>query len=142
MGFYKKPHRPTTPALHISLKFTFKTMPNDCEVQELLRESRERGLQKLMRNPPESAPREETPPVLHPPMQTCSTRKKFKVEFCSKRNEERHKPSGKTLEDPEMYPRGSAKSRHAICIMQKYIGMLSWGYRLLRTQSCGWSNVR
>ena len=42
-------------------------------------------------------------------MQTRSTRNKFKVEVRSKRNEERHKPSGKTLEDPEMNPSSSAE---------------------------------
>ena len=42
-------------------------------------------------------------------MQTRSTRKKFKPEFHSKRNEDRHKPSEKTPEDPEMKPLGSAE---------------------------------
>ena len=42
-------------------------------------------------------------------MQTRSTRKKFKAEVCSKQNEERHKPSGKTLEDPKMNPAGSVE---------------------------------
>ena len=42
-------------------------------------------------------------------MQTRSTRKKFKAEVRSKQNEERHKPSGKTPEDPEMNPAGFAE---------------------------------
>ena len=58
-----------------------------------------------MSNPP----CEEMFPALKQPMQTRSTRKKFKVEICSKRNEERHKPSGKTPEDPEMNPAGSVE---------------------------------
>ena len=62
-----------------------------------------------MRNPPASTPREETPPASNQPMQTRSTRKKFKAEVCAKRNEERHKPSGKTPEDPEMNPSGSTE---------------------------------
>ena len=62
-----------------------------------------------MRNPPASAPFEETPPMPNQPMQTQSTRKKFKAEVHSKRNEERHKPSGKTPEDPMMNPPGSAE---------------------------------
>ena len=62
-----------------------------------------------MSKPPASAPREETPPVLNQPMQTRSTRKKFKAEVCSKRNKERHKSSGKTPEDLEMNPFGSAE---------------------------------
>ena len=62
-----------------------------------------------MSNPPTSAPREETPLAPNQPMQTWSTKKKFKAEVRSKRNEERHKPSGKTSEDPEMNPAGSAE---------------------------------
>ena len=84
-------------------------MSADREVQELLREFRQRGLQNLMSNPPASAPHEEIPPVPSQPMQTRSTRKKFKVEFRSKRNKERHKPSGKTPEDPVMNPPGEFK---------------------------------
>ena len=84
-------------------------MSADREVQELLSEFRERGLQNLMSNLPASAPHEETPPAPNQPMQTRSTRKKFKAEFRSKWNEERHKPSRKTLEDPEMNPAGSTE---------------------------------
>ena len=57
-----------------------------------------------MSNPPASAPCEETPPASNQPMQTRSTRNKFKAEVRSKRNEERHEPSGKTPEDPVMNP--------------------------------------
>ena len=46
------------------------------------------------------------PPTLTQPMQTRSTRKKLKPEVRSKRNEYRHKPSGKTPEEPEMNPSG------------------------------------
>ena len=62
-----------------------------------------------MINPPASTPCKETPPALNQPMQTRSTRKKFKAEVRSKRNEERHKPSGKTPEDPVMNPSGEFK---------------------------------
>ena len=62
-----------------------------------------------MSNPPASAPHEETPLAPDQPMQTQSTIKKFKAEVRSKWNEERHKPSGKTPEDPEMNPLGSAE---------------------------------
>ena len=79
-------------------------MSADREVQELLREFRQRGLQNLMSNPPASAPYEETPLVPNQPMQMRSTRKKFKAEVCSKRNEERHKTSGQTPEDLVMNP--------------------------------------
>ena len=81
-------------------------MSVDREVQELVREFTERGLQNLMRNPPTSAPHEETPLAPNQPMQTRSTRNKFKAEVRSKQNEERHKPSGKTPEDPMMNPPG------------------------------------
>ena len=40
-------------------------------------------------------------------MQTRYTRKKFKPEVCSKRNEDRHKQSEQTSKDPEMNPPGS-----------------------------------
>ena len=62
-----------------------------------------------MSNPPTSAPREETPPAPNQPMQTRSTRNKFNPEVRSKRNEYRHKLSGKTPEEPEMNPSGSAE---------------------------------
>ena len=64
-----------------------------------------------MRNPPASAPHKETSLVPNQLMQTRSTRKKFKEKVLSKQNEERHQPSGKTLEDPviQMNPLGSAE---------------------------------
>ena len=62
-----------------------------------------------MRNPPAFAPQEETPLAPIQPMQTRSTRKKFKAEVRSKQNKERHKPSGKTPEDPEMNLSGLAE---------------------------------
>ena len=68
-----------------------------------------RGLQNLMSTPPTSAPCEETPPTPNQPIQTRSTRKKFKPEVCSKRNEDKHKQSRKTPEDPKMNPSGSAE---------------------------------
>ena len=112
-------------------------MSNDREVQELLREFRERGLQNLMSNPPYK----EVSPAPKQSMQIRSTRKKFKAEVLSKWNKERHNSSKKTQEDPEMYPPGPAEWRHVVCLMQNYSGMQSQGHRLLRTQSCGWSNV-
>ena len=42
-------------------------------------------------------------------MQTRSTREKFKPEVRLKRNEDRHQQSGKTPEDPQMNPSGSAE---------------------------------
>ena len=84
-------------------------MSADRELQELLREFEQKGLQNLMSNPPAFVPCKETPPALPQPMQTWSTRKKFKPEVWSKRNEDRHKQLGKTPEDPEMTPSGSAE---------------------------------
>ena len=84
-------------------------MSADCKLQELLREFEQMGLYNLMRNPLPSAPREETPPAPTQPMQTRSTRKKFKPKVHSKRNEDRHGPSGKTPKDPKMNPSGSVE---------------------------------
>ena len=108
-GFYKKTPRLAEIALHISLSLTIESMSADCELQELLREFEQMGLQNLMSNASASTPREETPPAPPQPMQTRSTRKKFKPEVCSKQNEDRHKQSGKTSEDPKMNPSGLAE---------------------------------
>ena len=69
-GFYKKTPKPTKFALHIFLSFIVESMSVDREVQELLSEFRERGLQNLMSNPPASAPCEETTIEPSYPMQT------------------------------------------------------------------------
>ena len=70
VGFYKKTPRPAKFALRIFLSFIVQSMSANSEVQELLSEFKQRGMQKLMRNPPASAPCEETPPVPNQPMQT------------------------------------------------------------------------
>ena len=69
-GFYKKTPRPAEVALHIFLSLTIESMSADREVQELLREFEQKGLQNLMRNPPASVPHEETPPTPNHPMRT------------------------------------------------------------------------
>ena len=109
VGFNNKSLRPVNVALCIFLRFTVHSMSADREVQELLREFEQRGLQNLMRNPPASVPRKETPPVPNQPMQTRSTRKKFKPEVHSKQNEDRNEPVGQTSEEPEMNPSGSVE---------------------------------
>ena len=106
VGFYKKTPRPVKFTLHIFFSFTVQSMTSAREVQELLSEFRERGLQNLMSNPPTSTPHEENPTVPSQPMQTRSTRNKFRAEVRSKQNEERNQPSGKTPEDPVMNPLG------------------------------------
>ena len=84
-------------------------MSADRELQDLLREFEQTGLQNIVHPPPTPAAREETLPALIPPMQTQSDRKQFKLEVRSKRNEDRHKTSGQKLEDPGMNPPGSAE---------------------------------
>ena len=69
-GFYKKPPTPIKFALRIFLSFTIESMSADRELQELLGEFEQGGLQNLMSNPPTSAPCEETPPAPTQPMQT------------------------------------------------------------------------
>ena len=82
-------------------------MSNDCEVLELLREFRERGLQNLLSNP-------------H--VQPCSIKAQRKVEVRSKRKKERQKCAlsrtkkstglhRKPLKHPKMYPPGLAEPR-------------------------------
>ena len=83
-GFYKKTPRTAEIALHFFLSLTIESMSADCELQELLREFEQTGLRNLMSNPPASASREETPPAPTQPMQTQSTRNKFKPEVRSK----------------------------------------------------------
>ena len=108
-GFYKKTPTPATFAFYNFLSFTIASMSADSEIQKLVREFEQEGLPHLFIHPPVSVTCEETPLAPTPPMQTRSTRKKFKPEFCSKRNEDRHQQSGKTPEDPEMNPFGSAE---------------------------------
>ena len=69
-GFYKKTPRPAEIALSISLSLPIESMSADRELQELLREFEQTGLQNLMSNPSASALREETPPAPPQPMQT------------------------------------------------------------------------
>ena len=71
-----------------------------------MREFEQTGLSNLFNNPLVS---EETPPAPTQPMQTRYSRKKFNPKVRSKRNEDRHKQSGKTPEDPVMNPSGSAE---------------------------------
>ena len=69
-GFYKKTPRPVEITFRISLSLTIESMSADRELQELLREFEQTGLQNLMRNPPTSTPHEETSPAPPQPMQT------------------------------------------------------------------------
>ena len=52
LGFYKKPSRPVFSVLSTSVRYSAQTMSNDCKVEELVREVRDRGLQHLLSTPP------------------------------------------------------------------------------------------
>ena len=52
LGFYKKPSRPVFYVLSTSMRYSAQTMSNDCKVQDLVREVRDRGLQHLLSTPP------------------------------------------------------------------------------------------
>ena len=108
-GFYKKTPTPATFAFCNFLSFTIASMSADSELEKLVREFEQEGLPHLFNHPPVSVTREEIPLAPTQPMQTRSTRKKFKPEVRSKRNKDRHQQSGKTLEDPSMNPSGSAE---------------------------------
>ena len=108
-GLYMKTPGHGEIAFRISLSFTIEPMSADRELQDLLREFEQTGLQHIFTPQPEPVAREETLPAPTPPMQTRSSRKQFKPEVRSKRNEDRHKKSRKTSKDPGMDPPGSAE---------------------------------
>ena len=108
-GLYMKTPGYGEITFRISLSFTIKPMSADRELQDLLREFEQTGLQHIFTPQPEPAAHEETLPALTPPMQTRSARKQFKPEVRSKRNEDRHKETGQMLEDPGMDPLGSTE---------------------------------
>ena len=85
-GFYKKTPTPATFTFYIFLSFTIASMSADSELQNLVREFEQEGLLYLFSHPPASVTREETPLAPTQPMQTRSTRKKFKPEVHSKWN--------------------------------------------------------
>ena len=90
-GFYKKTPTPVKFALRSFLSFTIEPMTADRELQELVREFEKGGLWNLFSHPPIHVPCEETPLAPPQPMQTRSTRNKFKPEVRSKQNEDRQK---------------------------------------------------
>ena len=71
-------------AFHISLSFTIEPMSADRELQDLLREFEQTGLQHIFAPQPEPVAREETLPASTLSMQTRSTRKQFNPKFRSK----------------------------------------------------------
>ena len=70
--------------------FTIEPMSADQELQDLLREFGQTGLQNIVHPPSAPAAREETLPAPPLPMQTQSARKQFKPEVRSKKNEDQH----------------------------------------------------
>ena len=54
-GFYKKPSRPVFSVLSTSVRYSSRTMSNDCKVLKLVREVRDRGLQHLLSTPPSTS---------------------------------------------------------------------------------------
>ena len=75
-------------AFRISLSFTIEPMSADRELQDLLREFEQTGLQHIFASQPEPTAHEETLPASTPPMQKRFSRKQFKPKFRSKRNED------------------------------------------------------
>ena len=88
-GFYKTLHQPTTPALSTSLSFSVGTMSNDYEVQELIREFKERGLQKLQSN----SPVQSYPTKVQRKAEVCSNLDEGRQKFALTWSDERHKAS-------------------------------------------------
>ena len=87
-GLYMKTPGYGEIAFRISLSFTIEPMSADHELQDLLREFEQTGLQHIFTPQPEPAAREETLLAPTSPMQTRSSRKQFQSEVCSKRNED------------------------------------------------------
>jgi len=106
---YKKIPKLEKNAFYISLTLTSEPMTDEQELQDLVREFEQRGLWSRSDPPHTPVPHEEAHPAPPRLMQTRSARKKFKPEVRSKRNEDRHKESGKTSEDPGMDPPGSTE---------------------------------
>ena len=75
VGLHKKSPEHGESAVCIFLCFTIKPMSAEQELQDLLREFEQTGLQHIFACPPEPATREETLPAPSPPMQTRSARK-------------------------------------------------------------------
>ena len=89
IGFYKKLHRPVTPALSTYLSCSVGTMSNNCEVQELVREFKERGLQNLLSN----SPVQSYPTKVQRKEEFCSNSDEGRQKFTLTRSDERHKAS-------------------------------------------------
>ena len=88
-GFYKTIHQPATPALSISLSCSVGTMSNNCEVQKLVREFKERGLQNLLHN----SPVQSYPAKVQRKEEVCSKLDEGRQKFTLTRSDERHKAS-------------------------------------------------
>ena len=88
-GFYKTLHRPATPALSTCLSCSVGTMSNNCEVQELVRDFKERGLQNLLSN----SLVQSYPTKVQRKAEVCSNLDEGRQKFALTRSDERHKAS-------------------------------------------------
>ena len=107
-GVYKKMPKLGKIVFCISSRFTSEPMTTEREIDDLVREFEQEGLISCSNRPPAHAPCEEPHPAPPRPMQTRSARKKSRTEVRSKRNQDRHKQTGKTPADHPMDPPSSA----------------------------------
>ena len=87
--FYKTLHQLVTLALSTSLSCSVGTMSNNCEVQKLVQEFKERGLQNLLRN----SPVQSYPTKVQRQAEVFSKPGEFKHKFALTWSDERHKAS-------------------------------------------------
>jgi len=106
---YKRIPKLAKNAFCISLTLTSEPMTDERELQDLVREFKQRGLQSHSDPPHTPVPHEEAHPAPPRPMQTRSARKKFKPEVRSKRNKDRHRKSGQTSRTHQMDPPSSVQ---------------------------------
>ena len=120
-GFYKTLHRPVTPALRISLSCSVGTMSNNCEVQKLVREFKERGLQNLL----SSSPVQSYPTKVQRKAEVFSKPDEGRQEFALTWSDERHKASYQDSGESNHVSSGFDRTKADVCLMQ--LDMQVWG---------------
>ena len=120
-GFYKSLHRPATPALSTSLSCSVGTMSNNCEVQELVREFKERGLQNLLSN----SPVQSYPTKVQRKAEVCSKSDEERKKFALMWSDERHKASREDLEASQDVSSWFGRTKAAVCLM--HLDPQFWG---------------
>ena len=88
-GFYKTLHQPVTPELSTSFSCSVGTMSNNCEVQDLVREFKERGLQNILSN----FLVQSYPTKVQRKAEVCSNSDEGRQKFALTWSDERHKAS-------------------------------------------------